>query len=64
MQNIVDFGTTLQKINVAKSVFVPPCVSKFFGSVREMLYYCISLPYQISNPTGYFGTCLHAVYGF
>jgi hypothetical protein len=39
MQNIVDFGTTLQKINVAKSVFVAPCVSKFFGSVQEMLYY-------------------------
>ncbi|RCV27900.1 hypothetical protein SETIT_5G362200v2 [Setaria italica] len=28
IQNIVDFGTTLQKINVAKSVFVPPCHPK------------------------------------
>jgi hypothetical protein len=30
-QNVVDFGTTLQKINVMKSVFNPPSVSTLSG---------------------------------
>ena len=39
MQNVVDFGTSLQKINMTKSVFSPPpsSVSIFFGD-REVFY--------------------------
>jgi hypothetical protein len=33
MQNVVDFGTNLQKINVTKSVFNPPSGSTLSGKV-------------------------------
>jgi hypothetical protein len=38
MQNVVDFGTTLQKINVMKSVFNPPSVSTFSLGALEISY--------------------------
>jgi hypothetical protein len=38
IQNVVDFGTTLQKINVMKSVFILPSVSTFSWGALEIFY--------------------------
>ena len=51
MQNIVDFGTTSQKINLAKSVFDPPSVSNFFWECARnvILLYLFMIPDFKSN---------------
>jgi hypothetical protein len=55
VQNVVDFGTSLQKINVAKSVFSPPppSVSNFFFVIEKYFIFPIScLIYLLSYSTG------------